>query len=153
MRNLVFLVFGLFLMSTVSAQIKTGIVSGIVIDGNSKTLESATITLLRSGDSTVIKMTAADKTGKYEFDAVPEGKYFVSISAVGHQKGYSEPFEISPVNTAISLKTIELIPQSKAIGGVTVISRKPLIEQKIDRTIVNVDAAVTNVGTSALEVL
>jgi hypothetical protein len=28
-----------------------------------------------------------------------------------------------------------------------------LIEQKIDRTIVNVEASITNVGTSALEVL
>jgi len=46
-----------------------------------------------------------------------------------------------------------LLPQTKALGGVTVTSRKPLIEQKIDRTIVNVDAAVSNVGATALEVL
>ena len=32
-------------------------------------------------------------------------------------------------------------------------AKKPLIEQKIDRTIVNVEASITNVGTSALEVL
>jgi len=153
MRILSFLIFGLVLMSSVYGQLRSGKIHGTVIDGNSKTVESATITLLRSGDSTLIKMTAADKTGKYEFDGIPEGKYFVSISAVGHQKGYSEQFEVSSVNTAISLKTIELVPQSKAIGGVTVVSRKPLIEQKIDRTIVNVDASASNVGTSALEVL
>ncbi len=33
------------------------------------------------------------------------------------------------------------------------LAKKPLIEQKIDRTIVNVEASVTNVGSSALEVL
>ncbi|MBD0296794.1 MAG: TonB-dependent receptor, partial [Flavisolibacter sp.] len=32
-------------------------------------------------------------------------------------------------------------------------AKRPLIEQKIDRTIVNVEASVTNVGNSALEVL
>src|SRR5574339_859520 len=39
------------------------------------------------------------------------------------------------------------------MGSVRVTTKKPLIEQKIERTIVNVEAAVTNVGTSALEVL
>jgi hypothetical protein len=36
---------------------------------------------------------------------------------------------------------------------VVVTTKKPLVEQKIDRMIVNVDAAVTNVGSTALEVL
>ena len=39
------------------------------------------------------------------------------------------------------------------MGEVTVTAKKPLIEQKIDRMIVNVEAAVTNVGATALEVL
>lgn len=39
------------------------------------------------------------------------------------------------------------------MGTVTVTAKKPLIEQKLDRTIVNVEASVTNVGNSALEVL
>src|SRR5205814_3179282 len=51
------------------------------------------------------------------------------------------------------LKTIELVPLPKDLAGVTVAAKKPLIEQKIDRTIVNVEASITNVGTSALEVL
>ena len=33
------------------------------------------------------------------------------------------------------------------------VSQKPLIEQKIDRTVVNVEASVTNTGSNALEVL
>jgi hypothetical protein len=43
--------------------------------------------------------------------------------------------------------------KNTALGNVTVTAKRPLIEQKIDRTIVNVEAAVTNVGSSALEVL
>lgn len=135
------------------SQIKTGRVSGTVIDGSTKTIESATITLLRAKDSSVAKMSVADKTGKYEFDAVPEGNYLVSISAVGHSKEFSEVFEISSTQATIILKRIELVPVSKEIGGITVTAKKPLIEQKLDRTIVNVEASITNVGNSALEVL
>ena len=134
------------------AQTGNGKVNGIVIDGNSKIIESATITLLRAKDSSVFKMSVADKTGKFSFDGIGEGKYIVSITAVGHNKGFSEIFEIKS-NSTITLKTIELVPVTKSISGVTVVAKKPLIEQKIDRTIVNVDASITNVGNSALEVL
>src|SRR5258705_2544489 len=48
---------------------------------------------------------------------------------------------------------MELVPVAKSIEGVTVVAKRPLIEQKIERTIVNVEASVTNVGASALEVL
>lgn len=135
------------------AQHNNGKVSGTVIDGNAKTIESATITLLRAKDSSVAKMSVADRTGKFAFEGVDEGSYVVSISAIGHDKGFSETFEITSANPAVTLKTIELVPVAKSVGGVTVISKKPLIEQKIDRTIVNVEASVTNVGNSALEVL
>jgi iron complex outermembrane recepter protein len=135
------------------AQTNTGKIKGTVIDGNAKTIESSTITLLQSKDSSVVKMSFADKNGHFEFENIPEGKYMVSISAVGHQKGYSDIFEITPAKNSVDLKTIELVQQSKNLSGVTIISRKPLIEQKIDRTIVNVDAAVSNVGATALEVL
>ena len=136
-----------------NAQMNYGKITGTVIDGSTKTIESATITLLRAKDSSVVKMSVADKAGKYQFEAVPEGKYMVSISAVGHNKGFSETVDINSANAVVTLKTIELIPQAKSMGTVTVTAKKPLIEQKLDRTIVNVEASVTNVGNSALEVL
>lgn len=155
MRKKLFFLFLAFTAITIPgfSQNKTGNVKGTVIDGNTKTIESATITLLRSKDSVVVKMSSADKTGVFEFTGVGEGSYMVSVSAVGHSKGFSEKFEISAGNPSVTLKTIELVPVAKNLGGVTVTARKPLIEQKIDRTVVNVEAAATNVGTTALEVL
>ncbi len=135
------------------AQVKDGKISGMVVDGNVKTIESATITLLRSKDSSVVKLSVANKAGKYEFEAVPEGKYIVSITASGHSKGFSEIFEISAAKSDVIVKTIELIPVAKALSEVTLTAKKPLIEQKLDRMVVNVEASVTNVGASAMEVL
>ncbi|HSU29466.1 MAG TPA: TonB-dependent receptor [Chitinophagaceae bacterium] len=153
-KLLTLLILALAAFGTVAnAQVKPGKINGTVIDGNTKTIESATITLLRAKDSSVAKMSVADKTGKFSFESVAEGKYFVSITAVGHMKGFSETIEITAANPAITLKTIELIPAAKTEGGVTVVGKRPLIEQKLDRTIVNVEASVTNVGASALEVL
>src|SRR6266513_5573153 len=128
MRKLLSLFFALATFSLVTyAQTKTGKISGSVIDGSQKTIEASTITLLRAKDSSVARISAADKNGKFEFDKVADGKYFVSISAVGHQKGNSEVFEITPEKNAITLKTIELIPQTKALGAVTVTAKRPLV--------------------------
>jgi len=135
------------------AQTQENRINGTVIDGNSKTIESSTITLHLAQDSTIVKMSVADKEGKFGFDDLIPGKYFVSISAIGHEKGYSEIFEVLPGSSLINLKTIELKPQAKSLSAVTVSSKKPLIEQRVDRTIVNVEASVTNTGNSALEVL
>jgi len=154
MRKFLTLLIAILTLSFSShAQKSLGKVSGQVIDGNTKTIEAATITLLRAKDSTVAKISAANKDGNFVFENVSEGKYFVSITAVGHTKGLSELFEITSTNTNVTLKTIELVPVAKDLAGVTVAAKKPLIEQKIDRTIVNVEASITNVGTSALEVL
>ncbi|TMI75098.1 MAG: TonB-dependent receptor [Bacteroidetes bacterium] len=134
-------------------QSRAGKVNGTVIDGSTKIIESATITLHRVKDSSIAKMSVADKTGKFVFEGVADGKYFVSISAVGHQKGYSESFEITETHSNIVLKTIELIPQATSLGGVSVSAKKPLIEQKPGKTVINVDASPTNAGLNVLELL
>lgn len=135
------------------AQTSTSKISGKVIDGNEKTIEAATITLIKAIDSSVVKVSVADKTGNYHFENIPAGKYMVSISAVGHQKGFTETIELKSDADTIKVATLELIPLAKDLGAVTVTSKRPLIEQKLDRMIINVEAAATNVGASALEVL
>lgn len=155
MRKLTIILVAAITVFSISsqAQMKNGKVDGAVVDGNSKTIESATITLLRVKDSSIVKMSVADKSGKFVFEDITEGKYFVSITAVGHQQAFSENFQITSANHSITLKTIQLIPLPKSMEAVTISTKKPLIEQKIDRTIVNVEASITSVGSSAMEVL
>lgn len=153
-KTLTILIIVLGCFVTVShAQVNPGKISGTVVDGNSKTIEASTITLLKAKDSSLIKISTADKTGRFVFENIVNGKYLVSVSAVGHEKRYSETFEITTEKNSVDLKTIELIPLAKNLNEVTVVAKKPLIEQKIDRTVVNVDASISNVGSTALEVL
>jgi outer membrane receptor protein involved in Fe transport len=128
-------------------------ISGIIKDVNEKTLESATISLLKAVDSSLVKVAIADKTGRYQFENIATGKYLVNVSATGHDAGFSSIVELKEGNGAIEVPVIVLQPATKNLGGVTVTSKKPLIEQKIDRMVINVEASVTNVGSSALEVL
>lgn len=149
------LLFALTLLTTLSfagyAQSQSSI-KGMVNDGE-KAMEAASISLLKAKDSTLVKMLVSDKAGKFQFDAPKPGNYLVMVSAVGYKKSYTPAFEISEANPSIDLKTISLTVASKDLKAVTVTSARPLVEQKIDRTVVNVEAAVTNIGANALEVL
>lgn len=133
------------------AQTKSAL-SGRVADASKVGIASASVTVLRAKDSSVVKLTVTDKEGRFEFASLPDGRFFVNISAVGYAGYYSAPFDVSGAASK-DLETVILNVQSKDLKAVAVVARKPLVEQKLDRTIVNVEAAVTNVGASALEVL
>lgn len=143
--------FFAFLFTNVHAQ-NAGIVSGSVSKAGNP-VEGATVSLLRAKDSGIVKFSASDKQGRYSFDKVANGRYLVSVTAVGHQKAFSSPVTLGPGQENTELPVITLVAVSKDLGGVVVTARRPLIETKIDRTVVNVDASVTNIGTSALDVL
>jgi outer membrane receptor protein involved in Fe transport len=130
----------------------SGKVNGVVVSSE-KPIESASVGLLRAKDSAVVKLAVSDKLGQFSIENVKQGKYLVTVQAIGHAKFYSSAFDISSSNSNYTVKNIELKAASKELGAVTVVSQKPLIEQKIDRTVLNVEASVTNAGTSALEVL
>ncbi len=131
----------------------SGKISGSVNDDKNKGVESATVSLLYAKDSSVQKRAVANKVGRYNFEEISNGKYLLSVSAIGYSEAFSEGFEITTENPTIEVKIINLFSKTATMAGVIVTARKQMIEQKIDRTIVNVDASVSNIGATALEVL
>jgi iron complex outermembrane receptor protein len=145
-------VFTALSISGFAQQVK-GKISGSVIDGNTKTIESANITLLKAKDSSLVKISASDKSGNFSFENINEGKYLVSISAVAHELAFSKVVELNANNVSIALPAIRLVPKSKTLSEVTVSVKRPLIEQRLGMTVLNVDASPTSAGQNALELL
>ncbi|MFT3934313.1 MAG: TonB-dependent receptor [Chitinophagaceae bacterium] len=135
------------------AQDKTGKVSGVVTDAAQKPLEAATIQLLKADNKALVKAAVTNKQGVFEIEKIAAGKYVLSISAVAFTATTSAPFELAADKMSYQLPAVKLIAASKELSAVTVTARKPLIEQKIDRTVINVEAAPTNAGATAMEVL
>ncbi len=113
------------------AQLKSGSITGSIIDANAKIIEAANVSLLLAKDSSLIKMSAADKKGKFSFENIGVGKYLVSFSAVGFQTGYSNIVEITPKNLSVVIKTIVLVTQARSLSAVTVTSKRPLYVQSL----------------------
>jgi outer membrane receptor protein involved in Fe transport len=129
----------------------TNKIEGIVQDENGKPVPSATVSLMKASDSSLVKMAVSEKDGQYEFESISQGMYFISATSVGFTKVASAPFELT--NAAVKVPGIKLLANSGNMTGVVVQAKRPLIENKIDKMVVNVDASPTNAGATALEVL
>lgn len=136
-----------------TAQEKNGTISGTVTDAAGKAVEAATVQLLKADNKALVKAAVTGRQGEYEIEKLAPGKYIVSVSAVGFVPSSGATAEISASKTRAVMPVIRLAAGSTELGAVTVTGRKPLIEQKIDRTVINVDAAPTNAGSTAMEVL
>ncbi|MDP9229198.1 MAG: TonB-dependent receptor, partial [Bacteroidota bacterium] len=155
MKKIFTLTFFLIIITITNlfSQNKIGKISGLINDGNQKAINGVTVSLLKAKDSSVLKFTATNKNGEYDFQNIAEGKYVILLTSVGYDKLYNSPFEISVSNPTITLQPLQMKEKAKGLGGVTVTSTKPFIETKIDKTVVNVDASPTSAGATALEIL
>ena len=131
-----------------------GKVTGSIKDGgNQKIIDAASVSLLRAKDSSLVKVAVTDKDGNFSFENLKDGNYLVLATSVGHTKAYSTSFAIGADKLSANVGVLQLVPAEKALKEVSVTAKKPLIERKLDRTIVNVDASITSAGNTALEVL
>ncbi len=147
----IFLLFSTVMM----AQVSEGSISGTVADGgDQKIIDAATVSLYKAKDSSLVKINLTDKKGNFLFERLPFGKYFVLATSIGHLQTYSKTLEVNDASL-VSAGILKLKNNIKTLSAVKVTAaiKKPLIERKIDRTILNVDASITNAGTTALEVL
>jgi hypothetical protein len=150
----VFLLFtGMILFTSANAQSKIGKVSGIVKSPEGSGLEGATISLLKAKDSSLAKSALTNKAGEFEMEKIADGKFLIRISAVGYANYFSKSFDLGETHPSFTLPAVSLVVSQKNLGTVSVATTRPLIENKIDKTVVNVEASVTNVGSTALEVL
>lgn len=141
----------ILLTSTAFAQ-SLGKISGEVNETGNKALNGVSVSLLKAKDSALVKVAVSDKSGHFEFDNIKEGQYLVTYTSVGFEKKATPVFELTSGGN-VQMPAVILQEASKGLSGVTVQARRPLVENKIDKMVVNVDASPTNAGSNALEVL
>lgn len=134
----------------VTAQQSTAI-TGTVTAPDNRPVDAATVSLLKAKDSSIVKIAITDKSGLFAFENIRSDNYLLRVDAVGFNKF------LKPVNAGagdqVNAGEIQLSAVTKALTSVSVSATRPLVETKIDKTVVNVDASPTNTGLSALEVL
>src|SRR3954454_24892973 len=96
----------LLLISTISnAQVS---VKGTVVDGNGQPLDNASVLLLHSKDSMLVKGCVTGKNGTYTFDKITTASYLIVTTFSGYKDAYSTLCRVDKKDIAIPvLKIVE----------------------------------------------
>ncbi len=145
MKKLLFLL----VFSVVATVAYSQKISGTVLDATGKPLDKTTVTLMNAKDSSIVKLAVTNDAGAYSIDAVP-GEYLVQTSHVGFGNSYSKPFAVS---ADVTVPATVLSKAGENLSAVVVTAKKPMIEVRADRTILNVEGTINATGNDALELL
>ena len=150
-RLAVALLLGLLTATTVLAQTT---LSGRALDGTTQVgLSFANVVLKTEGPASKIAQAAvADEAGRFTLAGVRAGRYQLQVLQLGFTTR-TQAVQIAPGTNALDLGSLALQPTAQHLGEVVVTARKPLLEQKPDRVVMNVDGSLLAAGNSAYEVL
>ncbi|MBB6128111.1 outer membrane beta-barrel family protein [Mucilaginibacter lappiensis] len=134
------------------AQTKLSAIQGKVLMENNEAAEAATVVLLKAADSSVVRSGLVDAAGKFEFTSVAPGAYLLLATSMGCNKVYSNPYKTSEGQTLVA-GNIVLKRVNNQLQEVKVVAKRPYIEVKPGKIVLNVQNSLTAEGNSAYDIL
>jgi iron complex outermembrane receptor protein len=129
MKKILALFFVLIPVTSLTAQtINTGNITATVQNENQQALENATVTLIRSKDSSPVKVAITDNKGMAEFEHVVAGSYLLKATMVNYATQYSALFNVSSNESTVQIPLL-LIQKSSEMKEVVVEGKKPFIQK------------------------
>src|SRR5450432_2936491 len=105
-------------VTSLTAQtINTGNIRATLKNENQLALENATLQLIKSKDSSLVKVAITDNTGVAEFEHIAFGSYLIKATMVNHTAQYSAPFTVSSDGSTIRVPVL-LIQKSSELKEV-----------------------------------
>ena len=127
-------------------------IAGIVKDAAGKGLPAASIYILKSTDSSLIKTDITEDNGRFEITVPEGGKYLIRYYYASYQTKYEGPFTVAPGSTFTAPDAV-LQKDNTKLKEVTISSKKPLIEVKADKVVFNVESSINATGSDGFELL
>lgn len=155
MSKLILITAAFLLLFTVKLTAQNGFsINGKIINEQSKPLSSIQITLTNANDNSIAKIEITDNDGKFIIQNLKEGNYKVIVDDMEYSPYQSEAIILNAANPNVNLAPISLtFKLATNLNEVIITKKKPFIENKIDRTVVNVDAFITAAGGDAMDIL
>lgn len=150
-RKLTNLLVILLISTTTFAARNNNTITGKVIEKeNGKALSYATISV-HDKDSKVVGGAISNEEGKFSVEKLMNDSYKVKISFIGFKD--TTLFVKASDSQEVNLGTIALSPDATTLKSAVVTAKVPVIEQKLDKIVMNVAEAVSTQGSTALDIL
>jgi hypothetical protein len=94
----------------------SGRINGEILDKDKHPIGAASVSLLQSKDSSIVKTVATGKDGFYEFGNLGLSSYLVMASTVGYTNVYSKVITISATLPTQKLSPLEMKEDTKRLA-------------------------------------
>ena len=145
---LTFLIISFAFLQTAFAQ---NDLKGAITDESNTPIFFATVALYNQADSTIAKSASSGENGNYKLVDIKNGKYYLEVSMVGYATE-SKGNLVFPKDGSAKVN-FKLFTDVKLLTAVEVTDKKPLLEQRSDRLIVNVAENITSMNSNLLDVM
>jgi hypothetical protein len=131
----------LFVLFTLGAHAQNQYtVNGAVIDNDqSLKLKNASVSVLRSKDSILVKFTRVNPDGRFSIDKLPKGNFFLQVTYPGYAD-YVEDFSLDSVKSKNDFGNIKLTLKATLLSNVIIKGNAAAIKIKGDTTEFNAAA-------------
>lgn len=151
---LLFISFGASALSRVDDDVVKGQVTGKVIDSVTKAPVSyATISVFKVNSKSPFNGVITDDNGAFTINNIGAGSYRITVDFIGYRKKTINNIVITKGSPTVSLGSIFLASAQNQLKTVEIVSKAPVVENKIDKMVYNVTNDLTAQGASASEVL
>jgi outer membrane receptor protein involved in Fe transport len=132
-----------------------GMIMGRIVNSiNDKSMEYVTVRLFLEKDSSLITGIYSDSEGKFLFDKLVQGAYYVKITFAGFLANSSETVTITSNLKVLNLGTISMeLDKTLQIGQVDVVGQASILSAGIDKKVYNVAEDMSVKGGTANDVL
>lgn len=130
---------------------KKGNISGKILTETGDALPYSLVKLVNLADTLKQQEASANLDGIYAFQNITEGDYQIRVKMIGYQN-YISP-KLAYNGSDLQLPAIKMQSTSKQLKEVSIVTQKPFVERKADKTVLNVENNVTASGNSVLELL
>lgn len=128
------------------------IVKGSISDEIGSPVAFASAALLLAKDSSLVRGSLTDENGQYMIENVSPGSYRLLASFVGYDNVYSDVFELKAENKTATAD-LRFLQKGILLDETVIVAKRPFLEQKSDRLVVNVAGSALAAGGTAMEIL
>jgi outer membrane receptor protein involved in Fe transport len=131
-----------------------GTIKGTIIDETTNSpVEYANIIIYKQRDSSLVTGGITDTKGNFSIDKVPFGRYFVDFKFIGYKNYRLTGIIVSPRQPELTLETVKLKSTSESMEGIVVSGQKSMLQNNLDKLVINVDRSINVEGGTALDIM
>jgi iron complex outermembrane recepter protein len=153
MQKMIFILFSLMpgSFNLIAQQPLHTSVTGKLVTSKEEALANVSVTVTKTGNSVLIKGAVTSATGSFSLQLFT-GSYIIHFSSAGYKQA-ERNIDVTTNVARMDLGKIILEEKTKELSTVIVSAQKPLIEHKIDKSVLNVENSILAAGNTALELL